>query len=217
MADSRNVFAGLSWKYLVISGLVLALAVMLIAMFSASARRGIKWSGMTVKPLQPAEAQAQGLPPDFGGVMVKETGGAAENAGFQEGDVVVAVNGRPVQTLEDFSRLTRGAEASAGAPFLDVFRDGVQMSLCLAPPAARETFERPRPGNAAPGIMAAGRPASAPSGGFGNNPFCRVPAAGRPSTSLRCLNCGTRLACPRALAGGAVMCPCCNLPMVQAQ
>jgi serine protease Do len=70
---------------------------------------------MSLMPLTPASRQQHNLEDSVNGVLVAEVDPNSEAAekGFGEGDVIVAVGGRPVRTPED---VTRGiAEArSAG-------------------------------------------------------------------------------------------------------
>ena len=53
--------------------------------------------GVAVRPLAPAERDATGVRT---GVVVVDVGGAAERAGVQPGDVIVAINNEPVATPE---------------------------------------------------------------------------------------------------------------------
>ena len=52
---------------------------------------------LAVRPLSPEErSQNNGR----GGLLVQQVSGAAERAGVQPGDLVLALNGTPVQTVE---------------------------------------------------------------------------------------------------------------------
>lgn len=53
--------------------------------------------GLGVRPLSPAERAQVGL---SNGLVVEEADGAAAQAGIQQGDVIVAVNGTPVKSVE---------------------------------------------------------------------------------------------------------------------
>jgi serine protease Do len=62
--------------------------------------------GMTLRPLTPDMASRLDLPRGVRGVMVMdvEAGTSAEEAGLQRGDVIVTVNGTPVEEVADFQR-----------------------------------------------------------------------------------------------------------------
>jgi serine protease Do len=52
--------------------------------------------GLALRPLQPQEKREAGVE---GGLLVEDAGGAAARAGVQPGDVVVAINGKPVNSV----------------------------------------------------------------------------------------------------------------------
>jgi serine protease Do len=58
--------------------------------------------GLAVRPLSPVERQQSGL---SGGLLVEDARGHAADAGIQPGDVVLSVDGKPVQTVEELRRL----------------------------------------------------------------------------------------------------------------
>jgi serine protease Do len=64
--------------------------------------------GLAVRPLQQGEGRAAGIE---GGVVVEDVAGAAARAGIQPGDVIIALNGRPVKSVEEL----RAAAGKAGA------------------------------------------------------------------------------------------------------
>ncbi len=53
--------------------------------------------GLSLRPLQPVERRQSGI---ASGLVIEETGGAAANAGVQPGDVLLSINGRPVNSVE---------------------------------------------------------------------------------------------------------------------
>ncbi|QDH74934.1 trypsin-like peptidase domain-containing protein [Brevundimonas sp. M20] len=71
-------------------------------------------SGARVLALNPALADALGGDPFSSGVIIGgvQRGSYANRAGFQGGDVVVAVNGRPVTSVGQLANVGRGAEVS---------------------------------------------------------------------------------------------------------
>jgi serine protease Do len=73
--------------------------------------------GMTLRDLTPELAERLDLPRGTRGVVVMEAeaGEAAEQAGLQRGDVIVAVNGAPVEGVSSFNRLIDAAKADGVA------------------------------------------------------------------------------------------------------
>jgi serine protease Do len=85
--------------------------------------------GATIQNFTAEMAEAQGSP-DMRGAIVNDTvaGGPSQHAGLQAGDVITAVNGRPVRSSSELTREV--AKASAGATLrLDLMRDGKKKSL----------------------------------------------------------------------------------------
>ncbi len=58
--------------------------------------------GLAVRPLSPEERQESHL---SSGLMIEGVGGAAARAGIEQGDVIVAVNGKPVRSVEQLQDL----------------------------------------------------------------------------------------------------------------
>jgi serine protease Do len=58
--------------------------------------------GVAVRPLTPEEKSSASL---SHGLLVQQSGGAAENAGIQPGDVILAVNGRPVTSVDQLKQM----------------------------------------------------------------------------------------------------------------
>ncbi len=61
--------------------------------------------GVAVRPLTPEEKQRC----ISHGSSVQQSGGAAESAGIQPGDVILAVNGRPVASVDQLKQMVAGA------------------------------------------------------------------------------------------------------------
>lgn len=80
--------------------------------------------GLTVRPLTPTERMRAGL----GGLVVVETSGNAVKAGFEVGDVVLAVNGRPVGD----ARQLRESIGSAARVAVLVQREEGRLYLALS-------------------------------------------------------------------------------------
>ncbi len=89
------------------------------------------WLGLTVVPLDPLEAKELGLPSGTKGIAVDGISiGPAFNAGFQAGDIIVAVNGMPTTTLRQFAEATEGAKGA----MVDVWRGGRHRFVTIATP-----------------------------------------------------------------------------------
>jgi serine protease Do len=58
--------------------------------------------GVAVRPLTPEEKSNASV---SHGLLVQQSGGAAENAGIQPGDVILAVNGRPVTSVDQLKQM----------------------------------------------------------------------------------------------------------------
>jgi serine protease Do len=61
--------------------------------------------GLTLRPLTPDERDQAGA---AGGLVVESAQGRAAEAGIQPGDLVLSVNGTPVQNVEQLRDLVHG-------------------------------------------------------------------------------------------------------------
>ncbi|MGY6239696.1 DegQ family serine endoprotease [Burkholderia ambifaria] len=77
--------------------------------------------GVAVRPLTPQERSATNL---SHGLIVQQAGGPAATAGIQPGDVILAVNGRPVTSAEQLRDAVKGAGNSLA---LLIQRDNAQI------------------------------------------------------------------------------------------
>jgi serine protease Do len=83
--------------------------------------------GLALRPLQPAErAQAQLAH----GLLVQGAQGAAARAGLSRGDVVLAINGQPVDSVETLQRVLAAQPKRVA---LLVWRAGEQLFVPVAP------------------------------------------------------------------------------------
>ena len=87
------------------------------------------WLGVQIQSLTPELAASLGSK-DMEGAIIAEVvpDGPAAKAGLQQGDVVVAVNGKPVQDSRDLSRRVAGLLAGSKATFT-VMRDGARKDV----------------------------------------------------------------------------------------
>jgi serine protease Do len=77
--------------------------------------------GVAVRPLTPEEKDSASV---SHGLLVQQSGGAAENAGIQPGDVILAVNGRPVTSVDQLKQMISQAGNSIA---LLIQRDNAQI------------------------------------------------------------------------------------------
>jgi serine protease Do len=77
--------------------------------------------GVAVRPLTPEEKSGASV---SHGLLVQQSGGAAENAGIQAGDVILAVNGRPVSSVDQLKQMISSAGNSIA---LLIQRDNAQI------------------------------------------------------------------------------------------
>ncbi len=77
--------------------------------------------GLALRPLQPDERKDSGL---SGGLLVQDVSGPAAMAGIQPGDVLMAVNGKPVTTVEQVRQAVAGDRKSTA---LLIQRDGERL------------------------------------------------------------------------------------------
>jgi len=77
--------------------------------------------GLALRPLQPQELRSSGLE---GGLLIERVSGPAQLAGVQPGDVLLALNGKPVQNIEQVREVLKSKPAQVA---LLVARDGQQL------------------------------------------------------------------------------------------
>jgi serine protease Do len=106
------------------------------------------WIGVAVQPLVPEIALGLGLQATQEGALVAqvEPGSPAAMDGLRQGDVVVGVDGKPVNRLRELPRAIAAAKPGATAT-LDVIRRGTPMQLELrvgaTPQAERAAADEP--------------------------------------------------------------------------
>ena len=88
--------------------------------------------GMTLRDLSPAMAERMDLPRGTRGALVLdvEAGEAAEDAGLARGDVIVTVNGQPIEGVAGFERAVEQARPE-GRARLRVRRQGDYLVFVL--------------------------------------------------------------------------------------
>ena len=81
--------------------------------------------GLALRALQPAEQREAGL---HGGLVIERVSGAAARAGVQAGDVLLAIDGQPVSTVEQASAVERRVDKAVA---ILVLRDGAKLYVAL--------------------------------------------------------------------------------------
>ncbi|MGA9031191.1 MAG: DegQ family serine endoprotease [Sulfuricaulis sp.] len=91
-------------------------------------------AGIEVRNLTPDIAHQLGLPPGTAGVVIAgvEQGSAAEEAGLQEGDVIMQINRQPVRNIGDFKRLA-GKLSKKDSTLLLINRQGRKLFIAIRP------------------------------------------------------------------------------------
>ena len=92
-------------------------------------RRGYLGLGAQVRPVRPAAQRQFKLPaPTVVEVLSLEKNGLAAKAGVREHDILLAVNGKSVATVDDVHRLLTGVQAGSHVK-LSILRDNEQREL----------------------------------------------------------------------------------------
>ena len=91
-------------------------------------------SGVEVRNLTPDIARQLGVPAGTAGVVVSgiEQGSAAEDAGLQEGDVIMQINRQSVHNIGDFKRLS-GKLSKTDSTLLLINRQGRKLFIAIRP------------------------------------------------------------------------------------
>jgi serine protease Do len=99
-----------------------------------SADKSAALAGLEVRNLAPDSTRQLNLPRGTRGVVVTqvETGSAAEKAGVQPGDVIIELNRKPVQSIDDFQRLSAKLGKSDTVLLL-IARQGGRLFVAINP------------------------------------------------------------------------------------
>jgi len=99
------------------------------------------WIGVSVQPLTPEIAFGLGMPTRQDGALVAQLdpSGPAAKAGLRQGDVIVAVDGKPIAQLRDLPRTIAAVKPDTRVT-IDVLRRGAPISITLA--VARSPAEK---------------------------------------------------------------------------
>lgn len=89
------------------------------------------WLGVSVQPVTEELAASFGLDKPRGALVTEVIKGSpAEAAGFQRGDIILAVEGKAVEEMTDLPRLVAGMAVDSSARF-EVFRGGKSRSIAV--------------------------------------------------------------------------------------
>ncbi|MBF0594571.1 MAG: magnetochrome domain-containing protein [Candidatus Omnitrophica bacterium] len=110
--------------FLVIFGLFIVAALLHIGAGDA------EWGGMTVSNVTPARQMEFAIPKDEKGVVVNWCEDPAYVAGVRGGDLLKAINNKPVTNLDDFLKVTKVTDLSQGV-LLDVSRQGQPLYITM--------------------------------------------------------------------------------------
>ena len=92
-------------------------------------RRAYLGLGAQVRPIRPAAQRQFQLPSQSVlQVMTLEKGGPAEKGGVQDGDILLALQGKPVATIDDVHRLLTDVPAGSHIK-LDILRDNARIEV----------------------------------------------------------------------------------------
>ena len=101
----------------------------MIAQLKARGRVERGWLGVRIQDVTPELAQSFGLPKAEGGLVAEVSAdGPAAQAGFEQGDVILSVNGQTVTKKRDLL-LALAAIPSGQKAELEVWRQGAEMVL----------------------------------------------------------------------------------------
>ncbi|MGI5865258.1 MAG: S1C family serine protease, partial [Myxococcales bacterium] len=101
--------------------------------------------GVSVQDLTPRLAEALGVQGDKGAVVASvERDGPAAKAGLKQGDVIVSLQGEPVEDAADLSRRIAQLQPGARAR-IEYVRDGERRSVEIVLTERRDGSEAPRP------------------------------------------------------------------------
>ncbi len=102
-----------------------------LAATAQSATAGCGWIRVRVRPMTREFATALGMTETYGGIFDRpEPGSPAALAGIEEGDVVTAIDGAPLERSADFApQISQLAPGSLTT--LNIFRNGEAMQVRL--------------------------------------------------------------------------------------
>jgi serine protease Do len=88
--------------------------------------------GIQVQTLTAENAQRLGFDRDVTGVVVTEveSGSLSDRAGIEAGDVILSVDGKRIETADDFETYTRNADPERGI-LMHIMRDGVRRFIAI--------------------------------------------------------------------------------------
>ena len=102
-----------------------------VAQLQAHGRVARGWLGVQIQSITPEIGAALGIKEAKGAIVASVvSGGPAAKAGFQQGDVILAVNGKPVEDNRDLTRRVAALPAGSRATFT-INRQGTAKTLSV--------------------------------------------------------------------------------------
>jgi predicted metalloprotease with PDZ domain len=99
--------------------------------------------GAQVQPMTPELREHMGAPVDHGVLVVRiDANRPAARAGLEVGDVVIAVNGEPIQSASQLARRVRRAPEGAALQF-ETIRAGKRRTLSIQPEEPEDPWADP--------------------------------------------------------------------------
>ncbi len=113
--------------------LLLTLAAMALFIVAALMHVGAgdaEWAGMSVSNTTPARMMEFNIPKEEQGVVVNWAEDPAYSSGVRGGDLLKAINNKPIKNLSDFLKTARGANLEQGV-LLDMLRNGQPLYITM--------------------------------------------------------------------------------------
>ncbi|MCP4678533.1 MAG: hypothetical protein GY854_24090 [Deltaproteobacteria bacterium] len=112
-----------------------------------------EWLGLEVAPITPLTAKQYSVPPEVGGLIVAEAEAQAAAGGVKAGDVVLSINGAPINDMTGFLRATHNGALTKG--YIELYRNGQRLDFRLSQTTAATPSPMPtQPANSPAGAAA---------------------------------------------------------------
>lgn len=118
------------WKRGLLLAMLSVLGLFIVAALMHIGAGDAEWSGMTVSNTTAALQMEFGIPKEEKGVVVNWCEDPAFAAGVRGGDLIKAINNKPVLTINDFLKVTKVTDVSNGV-LLDILRQGQPLFITM--------------------------------------------------------------------------------------
>ncbi|MBF0330854.1 MAG: PDZ domain-containing protein [Candidatus Omnitrophica bacterium] len=130
MPDQINLYQKIrKQRIFLFSGLAI-LGVLIVAALMHIGAGDAEWGGMTVSNQTPAIMMEFGIPKGEKGVIVNWAEDPAYTAGIRSGDMIKAINNKPVTDLKDFLNVTKVTNLDQGV-LLDILRHAQPLYITM--------------------------------------------------------------------------------------